>query len=285
MSIRVKCGECGVALKIKDELAGQKGNCPKCKAALVIPARDASHETTPAAPAAEELSEEEAIFGKGFFEASAPPPRPRTLDLSNGDADPPPARKQPATPRKPETPPAAAAAAAVRQSNDNAADIAGSLLSKTGKKNRPEDLEEDDDDKVEYDFSELKYLLKTRILPSVAAVFVVAPLLYWLVNSAMGGGAELPPLAEVTGRVTVDGNPYPAQLVFFPADDSIPGSGSLAQCNPDGTYEVYYNADTRGAVIGPNTIRITAGAHRFVETREIVDGPNELNFDLKSKKN
>ena len=38
MTIKYKCVECGVAMKIKDDLAGQKGKCPKCKASFVIPA-------------------------------------------------------------------------------------------------------------------------------------------------------------------------------------------------------------------------------------------------------
>lgn len=281
MSIRVKCEECGVALKIKDELAGHKGTCPQCKAPLHIPSLETPStggKSRQAAP--EEISEEDAIFGEGFFDAAAPPPRPRTLELSSDDDDSPPAAPAPVVEKPRKT---AGFTAAKPQTDENAADIAGSLLTKTGKKNRPEDVEEDDRDKVEYDFSELKYLLKTRLLPAVAAVFVVAPLLYWLVNSAMGGGSGLPPLAEVKGQVTVDGSPFPAQLIFFPSDENTAGSGSVGQCNSDGTYEVYYNADTKGAVIGPNTIRITAGGKLFVETRDIVDGLNELNFDLQTE--
>ena len=37
MTIRFKCDSCGVAMKIKDELAGKKGKCPKCKSTFVIP--------------------------------------------------------------------------------------------------------------------------------------------------------------------------------------------------------------------------------------------------------
>jgi len=38
MTIRLTCAECGSQLKVKDELAGKQGHCPKCKADLVIPA-------------------------------------------------------------------------------------------------------------------------------------------------------------------------------------------------------------------------------------------------------
>ena len=38
MTIRYKCEECGAALNIKDELAGTKGNCPRCQVEFIIPA-------------------------------------------------------------------------------------------------------------------------------------------------------------------------------------------------------------------------------------------------------
>lgn len=37
MSIKYKCVECGVSMKIKDELAGTKGKCPKCRTAFQVP--------------------------------------------------------------------------------------------------------------------------------------------------------------------------------------------------------------------------------------------------------
>lgn len=40
MTIRFTCTQCGSVLKIKDELAGTNGRCPKCKSAFVVPAVD-----------------------------------------------------------------------------------------------------------------------------------------------------------------------------------------------------------------------------------------------------
>lgn len=37
MTIRFTCSECASVLKIKDELAGTKGKCPKCKTPFVVP--------------------------------------------------------------------------------------------------------------------------------------------------------------------------------------------------------------------------------------------------------
>ena len=38
MTIRFTCAQCGSVLKIKDELAGTDGHCPKCKTEFVVPA-------------------------------------------------------------------------------------------------------------------------------------------------------------------------------------------------------------------------------------------------------
>ena len=38
MSIRFECDQCGSVLKIKDDLAGKPGKCPKCKTAFTVPA-------------------------------------------------------------------------------------------------------------------------------------------------------------------------------------------------------------------------------------------------------
>ncbi|MBC7817944.1 MAG: hypothetical protein IAG10_13720 [Planctomycetaceae bacterium] len=40
MSIRYECEQCGSVLKIKNDLAGKPGKCPKCKTAFTVPAPD-----------------------------------------------------------------------------------------------------------------------------------------------------------------------------------------------------------------------------------------------------
>ncbi len=46
MSITVTCDACSHTLKVKDELAGKRGKCPKCQATIVIPALSAVTGTT-----------------------------------------------------------------------------------------------------------------------------------------------------------------------------------------------------------------------------------------------
>lgn len=42
MTIRVRCDGCSAVMKVKDELAGAKGKCPKCKSPFVVPQIDAT---------------------------------------------------------------------------------------------------------------------------------------------------------------------------------------------------------------------------------------------------
>ncbi|MEI8020654.1 MAG: hypothetical protein WCH39_20800 [Schlesneria sp.] len=47
MTIRFTCAECASVLKIKDELAGTSGRCPKCKTKFVVPTSDFENEFVP----------------------------------------------------------------------------------------------------------------------------------------------------------------------------------------------------------------------------------------------
>jgi hypothetical protein len=46
MTIKYHCDQCGVSLKIKDELAGTPGHCPKCHVEFTVPALPESDEQT-----------------------------------------------------------------------------------------------------------------------------------------------------------------------------------------------------------------------------------------------
>ncbi len=88
MSIRYKCDSCGSALTIKDELAGTKGKCPKCKTPFVVPQPEtagssAGQSPSPspkAAPAAKEVKAKPAKATAPAAKAGAPAPK-------QGDAD------------------------------------------------------------------------------------------------------------------------------------------------------------------------------------------------------
>lgn len=53
MSIRYECEQCGSVLKIKEDLAGKPGKCPKCKTPFTVPAAAEDSETSSEEAAAE----------------------------------------------------------------------------------------------------------------------------------------------------------------------------------------------------------------------------------------
>ena len=155
MTIRCECDHCGASLKVKDKLAGTEEKCPKCQEKILIPdaPSDDSEETLlggddpksskPDAPkkSAEE-EEEDAIFGDDFFSLKEPEPRPRYVppvitDDDEEEEEPAPAKKGKSNSTENE-----ACAAVESGTGVNAASIASSLLSKSGKRNRPEDFKD-----------------------------------------------------------------------------------------------------------------------------------------------
>lgn len=111
-----------------------------------------------------------------------------------------------------------------------------------------------------------------------------------------GAGGDVPDLGQVTGVVTLDGQPLPnAQVEFAPAS----GRPSSGQTGPDGRYSLQYTAEHPGAVVGAHTVRISTGGysdagpveeklppryHAETELKaDVKPGINEINFDLQSK--
>lgn len=296
MTIRCQCDHCGASLKVKDKLAGTEGKCPKCQEKILIPDTSdgdsedvllsdgdekASKSNEPSKSAEE--AEEDAIFGDDFFSMQEPEPRPRYIApviTDDEDDDPPPAKK-----KKPKSDESKTGTEIQSGSGDNAASIASSLLSKTGKRNRPEDFKDPAaPDEVSYDYSEVKYLLFQRILPAVGAAVVVFFLAYWMFSDMMGGGPELPELAELTGRVTNNGDGVAASLRFSPepgsGGDAGLGSSSFAFSEPDGSYEAFYDDDIEGLVIGKHQVHIQVGPTRVTREITIEAGSQVIDFEL-----
>ena len=58
MTIRYECKKCSSVLKIKEDRAGQKGKCPKCREPFIIPVPDEASDT-PAPAAATSIQDED----------------------------------------------------------------------------------------------------------------------------------------------------------------------------------------------------------------------------------
>jgi len=77
-----------------------------------------------------------------------------------------------------------------------------------------------------------------------------------LAVALVGGCGSGPKLAQVTGKVTVDGAPVPRlQIMFEPQDKSQPSSVGFTQA--DGTYKLRCSSGEDGAAIGQHIVRVT----------------------------
>ena len=127
-----------------------------------------------------------------------------------------------------------------------------------------------------------------------------AALLVALTGFSLGcGGADVPELGYVSGKVTMDGQPLQGVSVQFnPVDGGRAGSGAT---NEEGEYELQYTSGYEGAVVGPckvsiNTIWPEGEApdgesdpvppkynHKTELAETVEPGDNVFNFDLQSK--
>jgi len=117
-----------------------------------------------------------------------------------------------------------------------------------------------------------------------------------LMCSAVGHGcrrpSNLPELGQVTGQVTLDGKPVPqAEVQFYPDQ----AKRSQGRTDASGHFELRYDGDAKGAVVGNHTIvvlkpvgmemkeSIPEQFNRFSELRrEVKPGRNVIDLNLKS---
>ncbi len=101
MPIKFPCPGCKLVLSVKDELAGSKGTCPRCKTRVVVPAAGAAAPASAKPPAAltDWLDEQQAREAPAKSPAGRPPaPKPAATGKATADrkaASPPPAGVRP----------------------------------------------------------------------------------------------------------------------------------------------------------------------------------------------
>jgi len=257
MTIRFQCSECDAVLKIKDELAGTDGKCPKCKTKFVVPAPDESSTDESAADEkAEPSSKKESRSRKekadpkkkskapakksdgedefdpaaflmedgpgpkstaGLGETSGGPAKGKRGESSTGGARG--ASKARAASMSSASP--AAAESADSQMNTTASANARDLLSKSADENRVRAASMPFEEKkplINFDFVGLGREL-TRFAPHVIGTVIGIGFLFWF----MGGGPkiDLPNLGKVSGTVTVDGKPLVGVAVKFTPNEDI----------------------------------------------------------------
>jgi len=89
--------------------------------------------------------------------------------------------------------------------------------------------------------------MASRLLPAIAGALG----LVILVSSGCGSGG--PPLGEVAGTVTLDGEPLAGVTVQFDPSHTRPASGVT---DSQGRYSLSFIPGTEGAPVGENVVRI-----------------------------
>jgi hypothetical protein len=117
-------------------------------------------------------------------------------------------------------------------------------------------------------------------------LLVVFLLLVWIAGCGHSG----PQLGNVTGRVTLDGQPLnSARLTFQPDGNRSPSTGYT---DSDGRYELLFKRGVDGAFLGSHTIQIRTSDNRNLPAkyndatelvREVKAGDNVIDFELTSK--
>lgn len=117
-----------------------------------------------------------------------------------------------------------------------------------------------------------------------AAIGILAAMSLCLIA---GCGESGPQLGDVSGTVTVDGQPVPGLSVQFEPKGG--GPGSMGGTGSDGKYKIQFRRGTTGAVVGTHVVRVTvAETEEEGPTVTIPDKYNtqsELTFDVKPGEN
>ena len=93
--------------------------------------------------------------------------------------------------------------------------------------------------------------------------------------SGCGPRSDLPEVAPVKGKVTLDGKPMVLARIYFSPEGG--GQSSEAVTNASGEYELVYKRDIMGAKIGKHTVRITTyEAPEVTDDGKVVGGKPEL---------
>lgn len=314
MTIRYTCPGCDSVLKIKDEKAGTDAKCPKCKKPFVVPHPDDDDgieiestadsvdqpvdlpldmpiELTP------EVSDQKEFDPADFL--SSAPARPASIQ-------PPPAVSSSAGHRKPtvaelmkdfettkkkdkpkkSVEPARPVASAAETTGSAADVLTRAYQQKRDAASAPPPMSRKDARSAE-ERSVMIEFAKTRLLPGLAAFFVLGYAWLWYMNREIYTG---PPLFEVTGVITKSGQPLTGVRVEFgpenPSQDSQAVSAT-AVTDAEGKYRLSAFASQFGAPAGSYMVGLTDsnGVPLVVPDEQVhrtvtEEGPNEFQIQL-----
>ena len=290
MTIRYTCPGCGSLLKIKDELAGTDGKCPKCKSEFVVPDPEpdveaAEHETSrdvapveapvlaaePVTKAAPKPAEKVASKSKKRVDADFDPAEFLMSDDEGspaGDAIPEMPRSTPATwdsrqsdedrPSRPTKAPTSSGAGLETGPGFSASAHAREMMKKAMDDTRLHagDAPEKEE-RPRFDWAGFFHEVGLKGVGGLLFGIVLTYGLYQFFDSMMGGRLKLPNLGYVTGTVKLDDKPLEGATVYFaPTDAVIPGSKSerprtsYGITDAAGHFSLVYIGTTTGVAVG-----------------------------------
>lgn len=90
-----------------------------------------------------------------------------------------------------------------------------------------------------------------------------------------GQSSDRPETGEVSGVVTLDGDPLPeARVVFAPTEG---GQSSEATTDANGHYELVYRGDEMGAKVGEHKVYVSTFEEEYLDdTGKMIGGREEL---------
>ncbi|HEY3967213.1 MAG TPA: hypothetical protein VGM05_21825 [Planctomycetaceae bacterium] len=335
MTIRYKCEECGAALNINDELAGTEGSCPRCHVEFVVPSADAvaakaakadkprssgalnteddigdflSSDEIPVASGTTSLAESDSADSDADdnpFDDETPSSRKKSVVDDDRDSEEDEELEDRTKRKKGQT---KDAGQGPKRAKADPASVAKSLMGKgapvveeepePGAKRKRRQFGAGSDrpaGEITSTKEMVAYFAKIG-WPGVVGTLLIAAISGW-VYTRMQKTLDLPPLAPVSGTVTIDGKPVASGTIvqFLPMEAAKnPKLGSSTGfTGADGKYTLNYTNDHAGAVIGKHYVLITASdptqgiPARYSTTfggveAEVTKEGKPINFDLKS---
>ena len=320
MTIRYTCQDCASVLKIRDELAGTRAKCPKCKTRFQIPPKRSSSKRKSRLPPEESFNNLEDLVdmplevtpaahqsSSGEFDPMSVlfAPSSDSGDSSRpavpvDDADKPSiaelmkeheAKKKKKSDRRSKknrkgSVEEAAAAVNAFTSGSAADALARTYDSKRESASEPQPMTREEKRAAEYRAVARAFAIKAGVGLGVFAIIAFFGFKWYF-------SAALPDLADVSGVVQLKGAPLAGVEVQFmrvrgPDDGKVENATtSTASTAKDGSYVMMYDHEHEGVLPGTHKIRIVNAYGRtfhlpsqYDETKVVLDEDNVINIDL-----